>query len=97
LPFKEGSLVSPTAEIPMTTVSDTKIVRAYFSMNEKQVLYFNRTLKDLQLPKLKLSSGQPNFIDNSGYTKRKITTMNGLVNSTTGTTEFRAEFIIQGF
>jgi membrane fusion protein (multidrug efflux system) len=45
LPFKEGSLVSPTAEIPMTTVSDTKIVRAYFSMNEKQVLYFNRTLK----------------------------------------------------
>jgi membrane fusion protein (multidrug efflux system) len=56
LPFKEGSLVSPTAEIPMTTVSDTKIVRAYFSMNEKQVLYFNRTLKDLQLPKAKSCS-----------------------------------------
>jgi membrane fusion protein (multidrug efflux system) len=72
LPFKEGSLVSPTAEIPMTTVSDTKIVRAYFSMNEKQVLYFNRTLKDLQLPKAK-SCPQDSLIlvDNSGYNQKE--------------------------
>jgi membrane fusion protein (multidrug efflux system) len=95
LPFKAGSLVSPTAEIPMTTVSDTKIVRAYFSMNEKQVLYFNRTFNGSTTAE-KLKAAPPVsliLVDNSEYDQKgKITTMNGLVNSTTGTTEFRAEF-----
>jgi membrane fusion protein (multidrug efflux system) len=61
LPFKEGSLVSPTAEIPMTTVSDTKIVRAYFSMNEKQVPYFNRTFKGSTTAEKLKAISQPNF------------------------------------
>jgi hypothetical protein len=61
-------------------------------MNEKQVPYFNRTLKDLQLPKAKSCSSGYNFSRQSGIQpERKIATMNGLVNSTRNH-EFRAEF-----
>ncbi|TDE05567.1 efflux RND transporter periplasmic adaptor subunit [Flavobacterium hiemivividum] len=95
LPFKEGSLVNPTSEMPLTTVSDTKIVRAYFSMNEKQVLYFNKTFKGATTAEKLKSAPEVSLIlvDNSEYDQKgKIATINGLVNATTGTTEFRAEF-----
>lgn len=95
LPFKEGSLVSATSEMPLTTVSDTKIVRAYFSMNEKQLLFFNKTFKGAttadklkSVPEVSLL-----LVDNSEYDQKgKIATMNGLVDPQTGTTQFRAEF-----
>lgn len=95
LPFKEGSLVNPTSEMPLTTVSDTKIVRAYFSMNEKQVLLFNKTFKGATTAEKLKSSPEVSLllVDNSEYDQKgKIATINGLVNPTTGTTEFRAEF-----
>jgi len=95
LPFREGSLVSSTSEMPLTTVSDTKIVRAYFSMNEKQLLNFNKTFKGgTTAQKLKaVPAVSLLLIDNTEYDQKgKIATMNGLVNPTTGTTQFRAEF-----
>ncbi|RYY63269.1 MAG: efflux RND transporter periplasmic adaptor subunit, partial [Chitinophagaceae bacterium] len=45
LPYREGSLVNATNEMPLTTVSDTKIMRAYFSLNEKQMINFSRTFE----------------------------------------------------
>lgn len=95
LPFKEGSLVNPTGEMPLTTVSDTKNVRAYFSMNEKQLLSFNKTFKGATAAEKLKSTPEVTLIlvDDSEYDQKgKITTMNGLVNPTTGTTEFRADF-----
>jgi len=95
LPFREGSLVSSTNEMPLTTVSDTKIVRAYFSMNEKQLLFFNKTFKgETTAAKLKAAPEVSLLlVDGSEYDQKgKIATMNGLVNPTTGTTQFRAEF-----
>ena len=96
LPFREGSLVSATNEMPLTTVSDTKIVRAYFSMNEKQLLFFNKTFKGATTAEKLKSAPLVSLIlvDNSEYDQKgKIATMNGLVNAATGTTQFRAEFI----
>ena len=95
LPFREGSLVNSTSEMPLTTVSDTKMIRAYFSMNEKQLLFFNKTFKGAstveklkQVPEVSLL-----LVDSSEYDQKgKIVTINGLVNPTTGTTQFRAEF-----
>jgi membrane fusion protein (multidrug efflux system) len=95
LPFKEGSLVNPTAEMPLTTVSDTRNVRAYFTMNEKQLLSFNQTFKGVTAAEALKSTAEVSLIlvDDSEYDQKgKITTMNGLVNPTTGTTEFRADF-----
>lgn len=95
LPYREGSLVSATSEMPLTTVSDTKIMRAYFSMNEKQLLFFNKTFKGSTTAEKLKSAPEVSLllVDGSEYDlKGKLTAMNGLVNSTTGTTEFRAEF-----
>ena len=95
LPFREGSLVSSTSEMPLTTVSDTKMIRAYFSMNEKQLLIFNKTFKGATTAEKLKSVPEVSLllVDNSEYDQKgKIVTVNGLVNPTTGTTQFRAEF-----
>ncbi len=95
IPFKEGSLVSSTSEIPLTTVSDTKKMRAYFTLNEKELLDFNRTFKGVTTSeKLKtVPSVELVLVDNSIYEhKGKIETINGIMNASTGTTNFRAEF-----
>ncbi|MNK59009.1 Solvent efflux pump periplasmic linker SrpA precursor [compost metagenome] len=95
LPFKAGSLASPTMEVPLTTVADTRVVRAYFSMNEKQMLNFTRIFKGATLQE-KLKSTPPvslMLVDGSEYEiKGKITTVSGLVNAATGNSQFRADF-----
>ena len=95
LPYKEGSLVSPTSEQPLTTVSDTRVMRAYFSMNEKQMISFSRKFNGATVQD-KLKNVPPVSLllaDNSEYEEQgHIAAVNGLVDETTGTTEFRAEF-----
>lgn len=95
LPFKAGALVSSVTEMPLTTVSDTKIMRAYFSMNEKQMLNFTKTFKGATLEdKLKNTPAVSLIlVDGSEYgSKGRLQTVNGLVNAGTGTSQFRAEF-----
>ncbi|MCR5861067.1 efflux RND transporter periplasmic adaptor subunit [Flavobacterium sp. J372] len=95
LPYKEGSLVSANSQMPLTTVSDSKIMRAYFAMNEKQMLNFTKTFKGATLQQ-KLSNVPPVsllLVDGSEYDhKGKLETVSGLVNEGTGTSDFRAEF-----
>src|SRR5690606_31062660 len=38
--LRKGSLVSPSDQVPLTTVSEISNVYAYFSMNEKEYLDF---------------------------------------------------------
>ncbi|MFZ2430066.1 MAG: efflux RND transporter periplasmic adaptor subunit [Lutibacter sp.] len=95
LPFKEGSLVSGTMAEPLTTVSDTKNMRAYFSMNEKELLDFSRTFKGNTMQEKINNIAEVSLIlvDNSKYEyPGKIETINGLINKRTGSTEFRAAF-----
>ena len=95
LPFREGSLVSATSEMPLTTVSDAKIIRAYFSMNEKQLLFFNKTFdgnnsaeRIKNVPEVSLL-----LVDGSTFEQKgKITAINGIIDPTTGSTQFRTEF-----
>lgn len=95
LPYKEGSLVSANSQMPLTTVSDSKIMRAYFAMNEKQMLNFTKTFKGATLQQ-KLSNVPPVsllLVDGSEYDQKgKLETVSGLVNEGTGTSDFRAEF-----
>jgi membrane fusion protein (multidrug efflux system) len=95
LPYKEGSLVSSTMEMPLTTVADTKVMRAYFSMNEKQMINFSRQFKGATLQE-KLKNTPPVTLllaDNSEYeVKGKLVAVAGLANASTGTSQFRAEF-----
>lgn len=95
LPYKEGSLVSAGDDMPLTTVSDSKVMHAYFSMNEKQMLDFTRNFSGNTLEaKLKNTPEVSlKLVDGSEYAQKgKIITVNGLVNPTTGTTEFKAAF-----
>ncbi|MFT5963888.1 MAG: membrane fusion protein (multidrug efflux system) [Flavobacterium sp.] len=95
IPFKEGSLVNSASDIALTTVSDTENVRAYFTMNEKQLLSFNKIFKGATAAKKLKATSEVTLIlvDDSEYAQKgKITTMSGLMNPTTGTTEFRADF-----
>ncbi|NUY81307.1 efflux RND transporter periplasmic adaptor subunit [Flavobacterium sp. MAH-1] len=95
LPYKEGALVSMSDDKPLTTVSDTRVMRAYFSLNEKQMIDFAKTFKGESLAaKLKnVPAVSLLLADNSEYdVKGKIETVNGQADPETGTTQFRAEF-----
>lgn len=95
LPYKAGALVNATSEQPLTTVSDTRVMRAYFSLNEKQMIDFARTFKGSTLSQKIKNIPQVSLLlaDNSEYdVKGRIETINGMADPQTGTTQFRAEF-----
>ena len=95
IPFREGSLVSPTNTTPLTTVSDITKVFAYFSMNESEYFDFlqateGNTLQDKlnNIPKVRLILANGEEYPLEG----KIETSIGQINQNTGTVSFRAVF-----
>ena len=96
LPYREGSLVNAAGGLPLTTVSDAKVIRAYFSMNEKQLLFFNKTFEGSNSAERIKNAPEVSLLLVDGSTfdqKGKITAINGLIDPTTGTTQFRADFL----
>ena len=93
--LREGALVSPTSQQPLTTVADIRKVYAYFSMNETDYLNFlqnkrgesfDEIIKNLPNVKLRLANG-------TMYSEEgRIETINSQVNANTGTVSFRAVF-----
>ncbi len=95
IPYKEGSLANATSEMPLTTVSDTRNMRAYFSLNEKQLLQFNKNFAGANTAEKlkKVGDIELTLVDNSIYNQKgSIETINGSMNAATGSTEFRAKF-----
>ncbi|WP_427874214.1 efflux RND transporter periplasmic adaptor subunit [Flavobacterium sp. MMS24-S5] len=94
IPFRLGSLVSSNTTEPLTTVSSIGNVYAYFAMNEKALLNFtkdgggslNQKIKSMPAVSLLLSDGS--LYDQKG----NIETVNGLINTETGTVNVRARF-----
>lgn len=103
LPYKKGSLVSSTSANPLTSLSADGNIYAYFSMNEKQLLDFNREFKGntlqqklASLPKVQLVLSDGSVYNHPG----KIQTASGLISTETGSVNFRAiypntEFLLQ--
>lgn len=95
LPLKVGSLVGPSDATALTTISDTRSVYAYFSMNEKEYLNFleksvgatvPEKIRNLPLVELKLANG-------SLYPEKgKIEVTTGQIDAATGTIQFRVGF-----
>ena len=95
IPFKTGSLVSGTSAQPLTTVSNISRIYAYFSMNEKQLLEFSRLYKGTSLAaKLKnIPAVSLVLADGTAYAENgKIESINGLINTGTGSVSLRATF-----
>ncbi|WP_417429189.1 efflux RND transporter periplasmic adaptor subunit [Halpernia sp.] len=95
LPLKVGSLVGPSDPTPLTTISDTSEIYAYFTMNEKQYFDFlenskgatvSEKLKNLPMVSLELANGS-----NYGE-KGRIETVTGQVDPQTGTIQFKVKF-----
>ncbi|WP_074487745.1 efflux RND transporter periplasmic adaptor subunit [Mucilaginibacter polytrichastri] len=95
IPFKIGSLVSSTNTQPLTTVSNIGKVYAYFSLNEKQLLEFSRTVKGSTLNQ-KLANTPPVILilsDGTTYPEKgRVETIAGLIDTETGSASFRATF-----
>ncbi|RKS98102.1 efflux RND transporter periplasmic adaptor subunit [Chryseobacterium defluvii] len=95
LPLKAGSLVGPTDQTPLTTISDTSEIYAYFSMNEKEYFDFleksvgasvPEKIKNLPMVELQLANG-------SLYPEKgRIEAITGQIDPTTGTIQFRVQF-----
>jgi membrane fusion protein (multidrug efflux system) len=94
-PYRVGSLVSSSITQPLTTVSNTEQMYAYFSMNETEFLTL---IKDLEgantkqklenLPEVELI-----LPDNTPYeNKGKVETASGIVDQSTGSINIRASF-----
>ena len=94
-PFRVGSLVSSSTAEPLTTVSNTVNMYAYFSFNEKEFLTITKGLegKNLQDKFTKLPGVSLILADNSLYDQAgRIETASGLINQQTGAVNVRASF-----
>lgn len=96
IPYKIGALVSSAMSQPLTTVSDVSEVRAYFSINEKELLKLKESLPkndnnvmDIEkAPEVTLV-----MINGEEYAEPgKIAMINTIINSTTGSVTARADF-----
>ncbi len=95
LPLKVGSLVGPTDQTALTTISDTSQLYAYFSMNEKEYFDFlekspgatlPEKIKNLPMVELELANG-------SIYAEKgRVEAITGQIDNTTGTIQFRVGF-----
>jgi membrane fusion protein (multidrug efflux system) len=97
LPYKLGSLVTSTTVNPLTTVYNTSTVYVYFSINEKKLLDFTKdTTTTGSTLKSKLDNLPPVSLllpDGTTYSyKGKVETVNGLINTATGSANLRAAF-----
>lgn len=93
--LREGSLVSPSSQSPLTIVADVRKIYAFFSLNEKEYLNLiqkaaGQTLQDKikNMSKVRLILANGNLYEHEG----RIETINPQVNSSTGTVSFRAIF-----
>lgn len=93
--FRNGALVSPGDPRPLTTVSQTDEVFAFFSMNEKDYLNFLQKTSGTSIENKIANFPEVTLILANGkeYSKKgKIQTISGKIDPSTGTVTFRAKF-----
>lgn len=93
IPYREGSLVSPSIQVPLTVVSNIKEMYVYFSMTEKELLNLVRgggTVKEIleRMPEVELQLADGTMYPEKG----KIETVSGVIEQTTGAASMRATF-----
>ncbi|HKL90049.1 MAG TPA: efflux RND transporter periplasmic adaptor subunit [Allomuricauda sp.] len=95
IPYKIGALVSSTMGEPLTVVSDISSIRAYFSMNEKELLQIKMQMANERGAIASANSPEVELMMINGETypqKGKIAMINNIINPTTGSVTLRADF-----
>lgn len=93
--FRTGSLVGPGDAMPISTVSDTSELYAYFSMNEKEYLDFLKNAKGATIPeKLKNMPAIDLVLANGDIYAEKgyIKAVTGQIDPQSGSIQFRVSF-----
>ena len=93
--FRTGSLVGPGDPMPISSVSDTSELYAYFSMNEKEYLDFLKNSVGASLPeKLKNMPPVELLLANGDVYKEKgyVKAVTGQIDPSTGSIQFRVVF-----
>lgn len=93
LPFRVGTLVSPSDATPLTSVSDNSEMYIYFSMTEAQALSLKRQFGSIdnalrQMPSIHLQLSDGTIYSEAG----RIESISGIIDPTTGTVTVRAKF-----
>lgn len=93
LPYRVGTLVSPSMPKPLTTVSDNSKMYVYFSMPENQLLTMVRQYgtKDnaiKHMPEIQLQLNDGSIFDEKG----RIESISGVIDKETGAVGLRAVF-----
>ena len=94
-PYRVGSLVSSSVVQPLTTVSNTSSIRAYFSINEKAFLQLTKNLEGNTTAEKLANLPEVDLIlpDQSTYPQKgKIEIASGIVDPQTGAINMRASF-----
>ena len=92
-PYRIGSLVSPSVQTPLTTVSQIGDMYVYFSMTEKQLL--EMTKQGIALKEQLAAMPEVNLLlaDGSHYNRAgKIDAVSGVIDQKTGSVSMRAIF-----
>lgn len=93
LPFRVGTLVSPSDSTPMTTVSNNSEMYVYFSMTESQVLSLTREHGSLEAALHAMPSIELQLSDGTIYKEKgRIEAISGIIDPTTGSVTVRAKF-----
>ncbi|WP_052072549.1 efflux RND transporter periplasmic adaptor subunit [Sphingobacterium deserti] len=95
IPYRKGSLVGLNASSPLTFLSSNKAMYVYFSLDEKQLLAFNRQFsgKTVQEKLKNLPAVELLLADGSAYEHTgQVETASGLLTTQTGSANFRATF-----
>ena len=92
-PYRIGSLVSPSVQVALTTVSQIGDMYVYFSMTEKQLLEMTRqgislTEQLAAMPEVKLQLADGSYYNRYG----KIDAVSGVIDQKTGSVSMRAIF-----
>ena len=93
LPFRVGTLVSPSDLTPLTSVSDNSEMYVYFSMTEAQVLSLTRRYGSLDNALRSMPSIELQLSDGTIYSEKgRIESISGIIDPTTGSVSLRARF-----
>lgn len=94
IPFREGTLASPSMTQPLTTVSDNSEVYAYFSLTEKDILEMtDNGQKSLNAQIAAMPAVNLVLADGSTFPETgKVSTISGVIGTGTGAASVRALF-----
>lgn len=93
LPYKEGALVGPSTQLPVTTISNVSTIEAYFSMTEADVLSLSRQNHGFSNAVKSFPSVSLRLADGSVYAHEgAIVKTSGVIDAQTGSISVIARF-----